>query len=91
MEQAQIRTKVKEIVAGVAGIDPGKVGDQATLSGDLGLDSLSRLEIGVDVDYAFKLGLRDESYKAVDSIDAMVELVAERLAQRAADGVAGAA
>lgn len=83
MDTDQIRAKVKEIIANVAGVDVAAVGDHATLGDDLGLDSLSRLEIGVDVDYAFKLKLPDESYKGIDSIDSMVELVARRLAEQA--------
>lgn len=92
MEREQIRAKVKGIIANVAGLDPNNVGDHATLGDDLGLDSLSRLEIGVDVDYAFKLKLPDERYKTIDGIDAMVDLVARRLAEMdAGDGLAGAA
>ncbi len=81
MQHAQIRSKVKEIIANVAGLDAQAIGDHATLGDDLGLDSLSRLEIGVDVDYAFKLKLPDESFKGIDSIDAMVALVERRLAE----------
>jgi acyl carrier protein len=92
MDREQIRAKVKGIIANVAGLDPNSVGDHATLGDDLGLDSLSRLEIGVDVDYAFKLKLPDERYKTVDGIDAMVDLVEGRLAEiEQAAGVAGAA
>ncbi len=83
MQTEQIRTKVKEIIANVAGLDAAGIGDHATLGEDLGLDSLSRLEIGVDVDYAFKLKLPDESFKGVDSIDALVALVERRLAEMA--------
>ena len=84
MESTQIRAKIKEIIANVAGLDRNRIGDHATLTDDLSLDSLSRLEIGVDVDYAFKLKLPDERYQGVDSIDAMVALVERRLAELAA-------
>jgi acyl carrier protein len=88
----QIRAKVKEIIANVAGREAAAISDHATLGDDLGLDSLSRIEIGVDVDYAFKLKLPDDAFKGVDSIDAMVALVAQRLAELAATAdVAGVA
>jgi acyl carrier protein len=87
-----IRAKVKQIIANVAGRDAAGIGDHATLGDDLGLDSLSRIEIGVDVDYAFKLKLADDAFKEVASIDAMVALVETRLAELgAAAGVAGVA
>jgi len=80
MEAPEIRTKIKQIIGQVAGLDPAKIGDHATLRDELNLDSLSLLEIGVDVDYAFKLGLPDERYREVQSLDDMVELVEGHLA-----------
>jgi acyl carrier protein len=79
MEAPEIRSRIKQIISQVAGIDPAKIGDHATLRDELNLDSLSLLEIGVDVDYAFKLGLPDERYREVASLDDMVGLVAGHL------------
>ncbi|MFY9825277.1 MAG: acyl carrier protein [Thermoanaerobaculia bacterium] len=78
----EIRAKIKQIIANVGGLNPGKIGDDANLREDLKLDSLSLLEIGVDVDLAFKLELPDERYKEIDSLPAMVDLVQQRLAER---------
>ncbi len=78
----EIRTRIKQIIANVAGLNPGRIDDDAMLRDDLKLDSLSLLEIGVDVDLAFKLELPDERYKEIDSLPAMVGLVQERLAER---------
>lgn len=87
MEAAEIRMKIKQIIANIAGLDPARIGDEDTLRDDLKLDSLSLLEIGVDVDLAFKLELPDERYKEIDSLPAMVELVQNRLAERGASAV----
>jgi acyl carrier protein len=76
-----IRTRIKQIIANVAGLNPSRIGDDSTLRDDLKLDSLSLLEIGVDVDLAFKLELPDEHYKEIDSLPAMVDLVQRRLAE----------
>ncbi len=55
------------------------------------MDSLSLLEIGVDVDLAFKLELPDERYKEIESLPQMVALVQGRLAElSAATGAAPA-
>lgn len=80
----EIRTRIKQIIANVAGLNPGKINDDANLREDLKLDSLSLLEIGVDVDLAFKLELPDERYKDIDSLPAMVNLVQQRLGKREA-------
>ena len=79
-DATEIRARVKQIIANVAGLDPARIGDEAKLRDELKLDSLSLLEIGVDVDLAFKLELPDEHYKGIDSIPDMVALVQSRLA-----------
>jgi acyl carrier protein len=81
MTVADVRSRIKQIIGSIAGIDPQRIGDDATLRGELNLDSLSLLEIGVDVDLAFHLNLPDESYKEIDSLPAMVELVMRRQAE----------
>ncbi len=91
MNDTAIRVRIKEIIAKVAGLDGGRIPDAASLREDLSLDSLSLLEIAVEVDYAFQLGLPDERYKDVAGVPEMVELVQARLSelavgQRAAEG-----
>jgi acyl carrier protein len=81
MNNSEISAKIKKIIGSIAGLDPQRIGDEATLRGDLNLDSLSLLEIGVDVDLAFHLNLPDESYKEIDSLPAMVALVERRRAE----------
>lgn len=81
-DAAEILDRIKQIIANVAGLDAKKIGDEAFLREDLKLDSLSLLEIGVDVDLAFKLELPDERYKEIDSLPGMVTLVQGRLAER---------
>ena len=84
MESAKIRAQIKDIIARVTGLDPARIGDDATLRDGLSIDSLSLLEIGVDVDLAFKLGLPDERYKEIDSVPDMASLVEQRLQELAA-------
>ena len=79
----EIRTRIKQIIANVAGLNPARITDDATLRDDLKLDSLSLLEVSVDVDLAFKLELPDERYKEIDSLPAMVTLVQNRLGELA--------
>jgi acyl carrier protein len=83
MERPEIQSKIKQIISHVAGIPAQKIGDEDAFRDDLNLDSLSLLEIGVDVDFNFKLGLPDERYKEIGSVAAMVELVEQRLAEMA--------
>ncbi len=75
MEVEEIRARVKSIVANVTSIDPDEIADDASFVDDLRLDSLSLLEIGVDVDYEFKLGLPEEKLQEVRTVRETVELV----------------
>jgi acyl carrier protein len=79
MNPEEIRDRIKQIIGNVAGLDPGRIKDGDHFRDDLNLDSLSLLEIGVDVDMAFQLGLPDERYKEIDSLPGMVALVASQL------------
>ena len=81
MQDVEIRERIKQIIGNIAGLNPQKIGDADSLRDDLKLDSLSLLEIGVDVDMAFKLSLPDEKYREIGSLPEMVELVQQRLGE----------
>jgi acyl carrier protein len=80
----QIRAKIKEVIASVADIDAAGIADDADLRRDLNLDSLSLLEIGVDVDYAFQLGIEDleDRLANLETLDEVVALVERLRAER---------
>ena len=79
MEAREIRTQIKEIIANVAGLDATTIADGARFEEDLALDSLALLEIGVDIDYAFKLGVPDDTLRRLRSIPETVALVEQCL------------
>jgi acyl carrier protein len=83
VEAAEIKAKIKRIISNVTSIDPGEIGDEASFTEELGLDSLSLLEIGVDVDYEFQLGLPEERMRGLDSVKQTLALVEERLQEKA--------
>jgi acyl carrier protein len=83
----EVSAKIKQIISNIAGLDPQRIPDEASLRDDLKLDSLSLLEIGVDVDLAFQLNLPDESYKEIATLPQMVRLVQERRNAMAAEQV----
>jgi acyl carrier protein len=82
MDVAQMKGRIKEIIANVTSIDPAEIGDATSFTKELGLDSLSLLEIGVDVDYEFKLELPEERMRGLDSVDQTLALVEERLREK---------
>jgi acyl carrier protein len=83
MNDHEVSTKIKQIISNIAGLDQTKIADGASLRDDLKLDSLSLLEIGVDVDLAFQLNLPDEKYKEIATLPQMVALVQQRRGEMA--------
>ena len=82
MEAHEIRTKIKEIISAISSIPVEDIADNASYHDDLALDSLTLLEIGVDVDYEFKLGLPEERLQHIRSVQDAVDVVLEALAER---------
>lgn len=85
MNTAAINVKIKEIIGNVANLPVGSIADDADLRDDLALDSLSLLEIGVDVDYAFQLGIQDLESRLAElrTLPEVVALVESLVAAKA--------
>ena len=79
MEIQEIRDVVKQAISKVTGIDAATISDSASYEQDLGLDSLSILEIVVSVESQFKVQATDEELSAVRTIDDTVNLVRKRM------------
>ena len=84
MEATQVRAKIKEIISTVSSIPVEEISDHASYRDDLDLDSLTLLEIGVDMDYEFKLGLPEDSLQEIRSVQDAVDVVMECLGGSAA-------
>ncbi len=84
MEPIQVKTKIKEIISTVSSIPVEDIADNASYTDDLGLDSLTLLEIGVDMDYEFKLGLPEERLQHIRSVQDAFDVVMETLSERQA-------
>lgn len=82
MNVIDIQAKVKEIISNVTNIDPQEIADDASFVEDLELDSLSLLEIGVDVDYEYKLGVPEEELSELRTVADAVDLVVRTLGAR---------
>ncbi len=81
----EIRAQIKTIISNVTSIPAEEIPDAASFRDDLDLDSLSLLEIGVDMDYEFKLGLPEEELQGLATLPEAVALVERRLNGKAAE------
>ena len=78
MDVEAIRVRVKQSISQVTGIDAVSISDSAAYVDDLGLDSLSILEIAVNVEEHFKFHATDDELAAIRSVEDTVELVRRR-------------
>jgi acyl carrier protein len=79
-----IRAKIKKAIKRVAGIEVAAISDTASYEADLGLDSLSVLEIAVEIENQFNFHASDEELGAVRTVEDAVKLVAKKLGEVAA-------
>jgi acyl carrier protein len=84
MDTDHIKQRIREIITNVTNIPGDRIGCRTAFVDELDLDSLALLEIGVDIDFAFKLNLPDERFKELTCLEDAVRLVEGELASRAA-------
>ena len=83
METEELKTQIREIVCEYGQLQPDQVGDATNLHTDLGIDSLSLLEIALRVDQTFETDFTEEELLKMSSVSTAADLVAERLATKA--------
>jgi acyl carrier protein len=79
MNAEAIRAAIVESVSRITGIAPGDVQASSAYRDDLGLDSLSLLELVVDLEYAFKIKVPEERLQSLQTVQDTVDLVQEFL------------
>ena len=79
MDLETIKSKIKDAIHQVTGIDIASISDAATYADDLGLDSLAILEIAVAVENQFKFHATDEELSSIRTVEDTVALVKRRI------------
>jgi acyl carrier protein len=75
MDATAIRDQIKTHISTITGIPVGQIADSASYVEDLGLDSLSMLELSVNLEYSFKIKLPLERLPELRTIDDSVRIV----------------
>lgn len=79
MHLEEIRNRVKRVISKVTNIPTHDIPDAASYSEDLALDSLSALEVIVDVEYEFQLKVPENELASVKTVEETVLLVERHL------------
>jgi len=77
-----IRQEIQRSVSRITGLPAERILDGSTYRDDLGLDSLSMLEMTVDMQYAFKVKIPDERLPEIVTVGDSVRLVKELVAAK---------
>ena len=75
----EIRNTIRESVNRITGVAPADIKDSSSYREDLGLDSLSALEVMVDIEYAFKIKVPEERIQTIQTVQDTIKLVQEYL------------
>ena len=82
MSTDTVEQRIREIVCEYGQLQPDEVGNDANLHTDLGIDSLSLLEIALRVDQEFETDFSEEELLKMSSVSAAAKLVTDRLASK---------
>ncbi len=72
--------KVKEIILDTTNCDEEKITMEATLQGDLGLDSLDAMELSMALEEAFNITIEEEALKTFDTVAKIVDYINKQAA-----------
>ena len=74
-----IRNTIRQSVNRITGISPSEIHDVSDYRADLGLDSLSALEVMVDIEYAYKIKVSEERFQSIRTVEDTIQAVQEYL------------
>jgi len=84
MQPNVISDTIKQSIARITGIPPEHIADTASYREDLGLDSLSILEIAVDAEMCFGIKIPDALLPQIETVEDAVRVISEHLPTSAA-------
>ena len=68
MSQAEIESKVKEIIVDKLGVDEAEVTPEASFTNDLGADSLDTVELIMEFEKAFEITIPDDQAEKIGTV-----------------------
>jgi acyl carrier protein len=84
MEINTVKSRIKKIIQGSAQLQSADIDENARLHQELGIDSLTLLEVALLIDEEFKTDFTEEELMTMETVQRAGEMVVERLARKAA-------
>ena len=79
MNKEEIKNKVKDIIVEKNDVDASEVTDTANFETDLGMDSLDRVELIMEIEKEFSILISDDEAAEVSCLSDCVELIEKHL------------
>jgi acyl carrier protein len=71
----QLILEVKNIVAGSLGRDVSEIADDSDFAKDLGVDSISQMELLMALEDNFEIKIKDEQARQLTSVESVVNFI----------------
>lgn len=84
MENSEILGTIKDVVARITGLEADEIGDNDAFVDDLELDSLSMMEVWVEIDRAFidhQVKIPNEELPGIATLGEAVDRIQQELAK----------
>jgi len=81
MDQQELKTRVKQVIARVLKAEPDTIADDANFVFDLGADSVQSVQLVAAFEEEFGVDLEEEKALTVQTVDGAVDFIAQHLPQ----------
>ena len=72
---SDIAAKVKEIIVDKLGVDESEVTNEASFTNDLGADSLDTVELIMEFEKEFNIGIPDDQAESIGSVGEAIKYI----------------
>jgi acyl carrier protein len=79
---SEVGTKVKEIIMEKLGTSEDKITPEASFRNDLGADSLSTVELMMELEEAFGVEIEDEEAEKIQTVKDAIAYIEKKLAEK---------
>ena len=74
---SDIATRVKEIIVDKLGVDESEVTPEASFTNDLGADSLDTVEVIMEFEKEFNIGIPDDQAETISTVNDAIKYIEE--------------
>jgi len=80
---SEVETKVKDIIMDKLGTSEEKITLEASFRNDLGADSLSTVELMMELEEVFGVNIEDEEAEKIQTVKDAVDYIEKKVAEKA--------